>query len=46
MGSYQYKNQVNGEFIALGNFTVFQPGIYTDSSTVGISSSQVVLKIN
>ena len=32
--------------IPVSNFTVFQPRIWTDSSTVGIRSSQVVLKIN
>ena len=48
MGSYQYKNQVNGEFfcIPVSNFTVFRPRIYTDYSSGGIMSSQDVLKIN
>ena len=49
IGSYQYKNQVNGEgffLISVSNCTVFQPRIWTDSSSVGIRSSQVVLKIN
>ena len=32
--------------IAVSNFTVFQPGIWTDSSSVGIRSNQVALKIN
>ena len=32
--------------IPVSNFIVFQPRIYTDSSSVGIRSSQVVLKIN
>ena len=41
MGIYQYKNQVNGEFL-----TVFQTRIWTDSSNDGFRSSQVVLKFN
>ena len=46
MGSFQYRNQVNGEsFAHLSNFTVFQPRIYTDPSSVGIRSSQVVWKL-
>ena len=32
--------------IHVSNFTVFQPRIWTDSSSVGIRSSQVVLKFN
>ena len=33
-------------FAPVVNFTVFQPRIWPDFSSVGIRSSQVVLKIN
>ena len=44
--SIQEPNEWRVFYIHVSNFTVFQPRIYTDSRSAGISSSQVVLKIN